>query len=74
MKIYFSIDGGATYVEADQGIRVTITYAGSEDTYRSLHFNFTHEGQIVDSVDEQGEGQGTSAKMYGEILNYLEEP
>lgn len=73
MKTYFSIDGGATYVEADQGVRVIVTDVGSEDNCRSVHFNFTHEGQIVDSVDEQGECQGTSARTYGELLAYLEE-
>ena len=49
-KIRYSVDGGATWIDADEGIRIDITDVGSEEAElsQSMTLNFTHEGVIAD--------------------------
>ena len=74
MKV--SIDGGTTYQEAPDGVRVIYDDVDVWDGDRActieaeLHVNCTHEGLIQDVIyfDEVG---GTSSEMAQEIVDRL---
>lgn len=49
MKV--SLDGGITFVDATEGVRIVyqdVEIPGEEDIYGELHVNCTHEGIITD--------------------------
>jgi hypothetical protein len=73
-----SLDGGETWVEAPQGVRVTYNDVDipGEDEQGSLCFNFTEEGQITDVWVGRGDDDhniGTSSEMVEEIVERLVE-
>lgn len=75
--IEVSLDGGLTYVEAKEGVRIIYRQLpGLEvDTMGELHINATVEGLIQDFWTDPGTAQehlsGTRAVMLGDILASL---
>lgn len=70
MKIQYSIDGGATWLDAPEGIRVTME---SPEHLGDLHMNVTHEGLILDELrGEEGFFVGkTACFMHDDLLRML---
>jgi hypothetical protein len=71
-----TLDGGATYVEAPQGVQMIYTELTmpGEDSDGELHVNCTEEGIILDVwVDRPGMGHniGTSSETADEIVERL---
>ena len=77
MHIQVSIDGGVTWIEAPDGVRVSIPDLDvpGEDEPGQLDFNFTAEGVITDiwvSRQEHLEhNMATSAQEYGDLMSNL---
>jgi hypothetical protein len=77
MKIKVSLDGGATYQEAPEGVRVAYEDVDipGEDSAGELHANFTHEGLILDVWASRNEpldhNIGTSSETVDEIVERL---
>jgi hypothetical protein len=71
-----SLDGGVTWREAPQGVRVTYNNIDvpGEDEQGLVCFNFTEEGQITDVWVDREDAEhniGTSSEMIGEIVERL---
>ena len=74
MKV--SLDGGVTYIEAPEGVRVLHegVMLDGEDGQGEVHFNHTHEGLITDvwmPVEEEACNLGTSSEMIDDISSRL---
>jgi hypothetical protein len=74
-----SLDGGETYVDAPQGVRIVIddvtvqnrSQSGpGEDSPVGLHINCTHEGVICDAWGGDS-NLGTSSEMYEDLVERL---
>ena len=67
----YSIDGGVTFLEALEGVRVIIDDVLPEGESRLL-LNMTHEGLILDLEGEHpeigGMTLGTSSQMYSDMV------
>lgn len=68
-----SLDGGKSFHEAKEGVRVIINTdeLPGEDSMGELMFNFTHEGLIKDLWTQNDELLGTSCEMYEDIIERL---
>lgn len=51
----------------DDNRRVTVYL----DDERALHFNFTHEGVIVDAWDQYNESRGTLSLEYDDVAEMM---
>lgn len=71
--IKVSLDGGATFVVAGQGVRVIIDGIpiGDGEAAAELHLNVTDEGVITDVIDTDGQNAGTDSAMFAEIVERL---
>lgn len=71
MKIQFSVDGGATWQDAPEGIRVTME---CPEHLGDLHMNVTSEGVILDELrGEEGFFTGkTACFMHDDLLGMLQ--
>lgn len=78
MAIKYSIDGGKTWLDAPQGVRVSFEHRDipGEDGDGDLHVNCTDEGIIMDvwcTKDGEDYNVGTSSEMADEIIARLVE-
>lgn len=69
-----SLDGGVTWLEAPEGVRVDFDMQTDDDPKGTMTVNFTAEGMIVDQwagpeVDEAC--IDTAAIMYGDLPEFF---
>lgn len=76
MTMKYSIDGGLTYQEAPEGVRVVledVMVPGEDDG--QLHINLTNEGIISDIWVTRDEpldhNLGTSSQMYDDMMEAM---
>jgi hypothetical protein len=74
MNLKYSIDGGVTYLDAPDGIRVIYSelYIDGEDGRGELHLNHTLEG-VVSDVWVGDENPGTESREVDDIVRALTE-
>ncbi len=76
-KIKVSLDGGITFVEAKEGVRVAIENVDvpGEGQRGEVHINVTHEGVITDVWVTREESLdhniGTRAEMLNDMVDDL---
>jgi len=68
MKI--SLDGGETWAEAPNGVRILVENIAIRDDEGELHFNMTNEGVVTD-VWVDGDNIGTESVMFDEKAEHL---
>ena len=68
MKIFFSINGGQTYQQASEGVRIIVQQSKGDPGEREpdLNIHLTHEGIITDAV-LGGEIVATDSQMYDDF-------
>ncbi len=66
MNLKVSIDGGFSYVEAEE-VRIEYDFPEAGE---QLHLIMTHEGVITDVIKD-GEVVGTESEMAGDIIDRL---
>lgn len=71
MKV--SLDGGVTYVEAPEGVRVIHdgVMLDGEGGRGEIHFNHTHEGLITDVWTTTNEGEDYNIGTGAEDLDHI---
>ena len=77
MKV--SLDGGQTYLDVDEGVRVIYEDCDffGNDLPGELHVNLTHEGIIVDAWcfgANENSPIGTESRTLNEIIDGLQVP
>lgn len=79
MGINFSIDGGVTFQEAPEGVRIIYddVMVPGEDGKGELHLNLTHEGLITDVWATRDapldHNIATSSEMFDDMVSRLVE-
>lgn len=77
MALKFSIDGGVTFQEAPEGVRLIVedVIVPGEDGCGELHLNATQEGLIIDVWATRDtpldHNIGTSSEMYDDVIDRL---
>jgi hypothetical protein len=73
VQVQVWIDGRWLLARAGSEVRVRVDgLAGADDDQRVLLHVFSHEGRVVDVVDDLGDVTGTDSITYDELIARLE--